>query len=564
MVAAGVQTNGYTVGVRRLTKSFSEVGGDRLAGRDNQSDIPTTVESFIGNDHEKLHRTQSEEPPRSPRSPTAMMPSSPLMQRGDSDDVTSSSVKSVASSQIDKSSELSALQRQAQEYFQQNFQFIHESDRDDTIDDDIETIEKSMALNRRNLEYLQQEIAKQAKTDKSLRSILSKSTSDASQKTINSSHPFSKTSTFQSEPSTETSATTTDDSEKNEKEIIIDFEPRPDDEAIPFTTLRRKSRRMLQKTLSEGEILLDVRKTELQTNGEGVKDAPLVMSTSQENMTREDREREAMYRQYIAQNYNQTPIKDEGIFGFEPDGSFSSSDGNAPYEDFHEKYISYKHEPFRNRSVSFEEPTEIISKRDAITTKSTAKSSPGSPEPTQPETDVEHKTKRAVISNNVTTIPAPLEKSSPCASNESLTVDPTRDHSDGMWNESQTTVLQIDSGTENGTVISSSDLSSLAASPGALALLTPTSRRKQLLLLQHQQRSSLDTDALDEEFDASQSQSPTSPRNKLDTSSSSSAQARASLSPPAVVPSVTLPITKQPTISKAISPIAPPKVNHTP
>lgn len=178
------------------------------------------------------------------------------MQRGDSDDVTSSSVKSVASSQIDKS-EMSALQRQAQEYFQQNFQFIHESDRDDTIDDDIETIEKSMALNRRNLEYLQQEIAKQTKGDRSLRSILSKSTSETSQKTINS-HPLSKTSTFQSEPSTETSATTTDDSEKNEREIIIDFEPRPDGEAIPFTTLRRKNRRMLQKTMSEGEILLDV------------------------------------------------------------------------------------------------------------------------------------------------------------------------------------------------------------------------------------------------------------------------------------------------------------------
>lgn len=43
----------------------------------------------------------------------------------------------------------------------------------------------------------------------------------------------------------------------------------------------------------------------------------------------------------------------------------SSSDGNA-YEDFHEKYISYKHEPFRNRSVSFEEPTEIIVKKDEI------------------------------------------------------------------------------------------------------------------------------------------------------------------------------------------------------
>lgn len=45
MVAAGVQTNGYTVGARRLTKSFSEVGGDRLAGgRDNQSDVTATVE----------------------------------------------------------------------------------------------------------------------------------------------------------------------------------------------------------------------------------------------------------------------------------------------------------------------------------------------------------------------------------------------------------------------------------------------------------------------------------------------------------------------------------------
>lgn len=46
MVAAGVQTNGITVGVRRLTKSFSEVGGDRLAGRDTTSEMNATVERY--------------------------------------------------------------------------------------------------------------------------------------------------------------------------------------------------------------------------------------------------------------------------------------------------------------------------------------------------------------------------------------------------------------------------------------------------------------------------------------------------------------------------------------
>lgn len=57
---------------------------------------------------------------------------------------------------------------------------------------------------------------------------------------------------------------------------------------------------------------------------------------------------------------------------------------------------------------------------------STAKSSPGSPEPVTIEAEVGQKVKRTAISNTVTTILAPFDKVSPCASNESLTVDPTR------------------------------------------------------------------------------------------------------------------------------------------
>lgn len=72
-----------------------------------------------------------------------------------------------------------------------------------------------------------------------------------------------------------------------------------------------------------------------------------------------------------------------------------------------------------------------------------------------------------------------------------------RDQSDGIWNESQVTVLQVDSGTDNGTALSSSEMASPSTAP---SLLTPSSRRKHLLMLQHQQRSSMDTDVLDEEI----------------------------------------------------------------
>jgi len=69
-------------------------------------------------------------------------------------------------------------------------------------------------------------------------------------------------------------------------------------------------------------------------------------------------------------------------------------------------------------------------------------------------------------------------------SSDSLANDNTRDHSDGIWNESQVTVLTA----EQRDISDGSYSSNL--------LLTPSSKRKNLLL-QHQQRSSVDTDVLD-------------------------------------------------------------------
>ncbi|XP_075151175.1 uncharacterized protein LOC142225285 [Haematobia irritans] len=78
----------------------------------------------------------------------------------------------------------------------------------------------------------------------------------------------------------------------------------------------------------------------------------------------------------------------------------------------------------------------------------------------------------------------PIGHASTYPSSDSLANDVTRDHSDGHWNESEVTVLMAEQRSE--------------ASYNLNLLLTPSTKRKHLLL-QHQQRSSVDTDALDYE-----------------------------------------------------------------
>ncbi|XP_017097944.3 uncharacterized protein [Drosophila bipectinata] len=131
--------------------------------------------------------------------------------------------------------------------------------------------------------------------------------------------------------------------------------------------------------------------------------------------------------------------------------------------------IQDKRSQFRKRSVSLDDDY-------AASTALVSGSTPGLRLPSTPASPC-----RDELLANVSTYP----------SSDSLANDNTRDHSDGIWNESQVTVLTA----EQRDISDGSYSSNL--------LLTPSSKRKNLLL-QHQQRSSVDTDALDFE-----EQSPT-------------------------------------------------------
>lgn len=239
---------------------------------------------FSDHEHERLQRTQSEEPPRSPRpmptppettpkkqvtlldQPIIQYPPTPTSS-GQISSRHSTPCSTISRRQSTPSVEQAKLLRdQAHEYFLQNLQFIHTDDRDDTIDEqslvqDMQLIQQSMELNQKNLDYLQQKIAAQQmmkSTDQIQKTPTTPIMTGPKQKITTGQ--LSKTSTLQSEASisTETSGTTTTtttDTEKMEKEIFIDFEPQLN--ADSPLLLRRAKKRVLQKTLSEGEILLD-------------------------------------------------------------------------------------------------------------------------------------------------------------------------------------------------------------------------------------------------------------------------------------------------------------------
>ncbi|XP_028131429.1 uncharacterized protein LOC114327122 isoform X3 [Diabrotica virgifera virgifera] len=247
-----------------------------------------------------------------------------------------------------------------------------------------------------------------------------------------------------------------EDSNESKKEIFIDFKPQ-------LSPSSKMSKRTLMKALSDGEILLEQRRVKI--SDDCVVPEKPVHSVSHEDVHNDDDER--IFTPY----FQKMPIQNEGVCKPLEENVYSSLD-NGMYaqdsidEDFHEHLIY---------SRTYLDTHEFNGEQHI---------------------NMENWLKDDSIVPSISFLPH--AKLSPFTSNDSL-ANETRDQSDGIWNESQATVLQVDSGTDNGTILSSSEFNSATSPVSTSIALTPSSKRKHMLMIQHQQRSSMDTENLDEE-----------------------------------------------------------------
>lgn len=182
-----------------------------------------------------------------------------------------------------------------------------------------------------------------------------------------------------------------DSRQEQEKEIFIDFKPRISNNSSP-----RSRKKRLQKTLSEGEILFDNRRI-----GDGI----IMASASEEDLKTSD--------EHDANNYlyRNAPIKDEGICD---KNNLLKLPGEGA-----ESSLRNKREAFRKRSISLEDPSVNDDYENVSTPIKSLPPSPGLDD-------------------------LSVRNHSSYPSTDSLANDVTRDHSDGIWNESQATVLQAE------------------------------------------------------------------------------------------------------------------------
>ena len=185
------------------------------------------------------------------------------------------------------------------------------------------------------------------------------------------------------------------DHDEEEQEIFIDFKPRLSPAPSPSSISKKKKK--LTKAMSEGEMLVENNKKDKHKQAVSEEDLKPVNRNYKENL-----------------QYTDSPIRDEAVFKSEKFMN-SSQDNNSNINS------RYSRETFRKRSVSLEDPLadeEVL--KPAI--KNFKKQHPSAPE--SPDLSTRGK--------------------SQFPSTDSITNDGTRgDHSDGIWNESQVTVLPV-------------------------------------------------------------------------------------------------------------------------
>ncbi|EDW28952.1 GL18675 [Drosophila persimilis] len=266
---------------------------------------------------------------------------------------------------------------------------------------------------------------------------------------------------------------------RDEQEIFIDFKPHVSPKPSPKLQVKHRKqhkaeiamRKMQQQRMAQAaahtlpkpkSVDVEVRKAELVPSDEDEEED----DTQDQDQEEEDEEEAESERN---RTENDHPDDEEPIYENIIPCGCKVEPPQLPPPPLILEDIQDKRSQFRKRSVSLDD--DYAAAAGIFPTPG-----PGLRLPSTPASPC----REELLLANVSTYP----------SSDSLANDTTRDHSDGIWNESQVTVLTADQHISDGSY--SSNL-----------LLTPSSKRKNLLL-QHQQRSSVDTDALDFE-----EQSPT-------------------------------------------------------
>uniref|UniRef100_A0AAG5D6V4 Uncharacterized protein n=1 Tax=Anopheles atroparvus TaxID=41427 RepID=A0AAG5D6V4_ANOAO len=276
-----------------------------------------------------------------------------------------------------------------------------------------------------------------------------------------------------------------------EREIFIDFKPRVSPVPSPGAVKKKK----LQKAQSEGELMHAEAGRTRKGSADG--DGSSTGQTASDDEGMRSNSRTKGVSQFEIPQAVPPPPRD-----YHDASESSVPDDEGPQGAGRDR----RKESFRKRSVSLDHPTsgeqeadeedagEMLSaglQQQQQQHREAARAHGRSRRASSRSNVLPKGAERPVGGRHLSAPPSPQKDTdrgsklpgSPFHSSDSLANDVTRDTSDGNWNESQTTIMTT-SLTDNGK-------------------LTPSSRRKNLLL-QHQQRSSMDTDVLDMEDIADQ------------------------------------------------------------